>query len=119
MPSREQRDHQKDMEQEQRETLNAFIGEQVIHVLGEPSGFYKIHVRRLWQDRFRVNILVGGNATIVTRAATLTSASTRRLPAASASKPTRNRFVVPPSDGWPANRLKAELPAPETGIQTQ
>ena len=50
---------QKDMEKHQRETLHALIGEQVIHTLGKPGDLLRVQVRRLWEDYFRVNVLVG------------------------------------------------------------
>ena len=45
-----------------RETLNALIGEQVLHALGEPSDLLRVQVRPLWEDTYRVNVLVGVNA---------------------------------------------------------
>lgn len=52
----------KDMEQHKRETLIALVGEQVLHALGEPAGLQKVHVRWLWEDHYRVNILIGKDA---------------------------------------------------------
>ena len=52
----------KDMEQHMREAQNALIGEQVIHTLGTPDGLYNLQVRRLWQDHYRVNVLIGADA---------------------------------------------------------
>ena len=46
-------------EQHKRETLNALIGEQVIHTLGVPDGLHNVQVRRLWKDHYRVNVLIG------------------------------------------------------------
>jgi hypothetical protein len=56
----------KDMERHQREALNALIGEQVIHTLGEPGGLHKVQVRRLWEDHYRVNVLIGADAASAT-----------------------------------------------------
>ncbi len=44
------------------ERLTRLIGRQVIQTLGEPRGFQQVQVRRLWDDCFRVNVLVGGDA---------------------------------------------------------
>jgi hypothetical protein len=37
----------------------AEIGAQVMHVLGRPSNLQKVQVRHLWDDCYRVNVLVG------------------------------------------------------------
>lgn len=50
-----------DLEQHKREVLNALVGEQVIHTLGEPDSLYKVQVCRLWKDHYRVNIFIGGD----------------------------------------------------------
>jgi hypothetical protein len=50
------------MEQHKREMLNALIGEQVIHTLGQPGDLLKVQVRLLWENRYRVNVLTGGDA---------------------------------------------------------
>lgn len=44
------------------DALDALIGEQVIHSLGEPNGLQRVQVRHLWSDHYRVNVLVGGDA---------------------------------------------------------
>jgi hypothetical protein len=51
------------MEQHKRETLHTLIGEQVIHSLGEPGDLFQLQVRRLWEDYFRVNVLIGRDIT--------------------------------------------------------
>ena len=63
MPTTEQHKQDKDLEQHQRETQNALIGEHVIHTLGEPDGLHKVDVRPLWGDHYRVNVLIGKDAT--------------------------------------------------------
>jgi hypothetical protein len=49
-----------------RDRLNAVIGDHVIHALGRPGDHYRVQVRRLWADRYRVNVLVGGDITTTT-----------------------------------------------------
>ena len=49
-------------ERETCECRNTLIGEQVIHRLGQPDGLQRVQVRPLWQDHYRVNVLVGANA---------------------------------------------------------
>jgi hypothetical protein len=58
----QQREQHKDLEQHRRETQKALIREQVIHALGEPAGLHKVQVQRLWEDHYRVNVLVGPDA---------------------------------------------------------
>ena len=47
--------------QEQREQ-NAVVGTRVLHTLGQPRDLHRVQVRRLWEQYFRVNIFVGGDA---------------------------------------------------------
>ena len=62
MPKTEQHEQNKDLEQRQHETKNVLIGEQVIRTLGEPGGLHNVQVRRLWEDRYRVNVFIGEDA---------------------------------------------------------
>jgi hypothetical protein len=48
-----------DPKREERELLNSVVGEQVMHRLGAPHNLIQVQVRRLWQDRYRVNVFVG------------------------------------------------------------
>ena len=63
MPSAQEREQHREMEQHQRETLNAVIGEQVINILGEPGNLLQTQVRLLWNNSYRVNLLVGADVT--------------------------------------------------------
>ncbi|HLJ93299.1 MAG TPA: hypothetical protein VKU02_08925 [Gemmataceae bacterium] len=40
----------------------AVIAHGVINALGQPGNLHRVQVRPLWQDHFRVNVLVGGDA---------------------------------------------------------
>jgi hypothetical protein len=42
-----------------RQALHAIIGEQVMHLLGRPSDFFRIKVNTLWEHRYRVNVITG------------------------------------------------------------
>ena len=42
--------------------LNALVGEQVLHALGEPRNLLKVQVRPLWDGNYRVNVFVGADA---------------------------------------------------------
>jgi hypothetical protein len=52
-------------EQQVQNSLNAVVGEQVMHALGRPPDLYAVQVKRLWLDNLRVNILLGADATSV------------------------------------------------------
>jgi hypothetical protein len=59
MAIKEQGDKHNEIEQHQREKLNTLIGEQVIHLLGKPVNLLKVQVRSLWDNNFRVNVVIG------------------------------------------------------------
>lgn len=50
------------VESHKLEMLNALIGQQVLHALGEPRNLLKVQVRPLWDGKYRVNIFVGADA---------------------------------------------------------
>ena len=50
------------MEKHKRETLDNLIREQVIHALGTPTDLRNVQVRKVWDDHYRVNVIVGVNA---------------------------------------------------------
>jgi hypothetical protein len=41
---------------------NALIGGHVLRILGQPPALYRLEVRRLWDDYYRVNVFVGPDA---------------------------------------------------------
>jgi hypothetical protein len=62
MPVTQQHKQHEDPEQHKRAMLNALIGEQVIHILGQPDDLLQMQVRLLWQNHYRVNVLIGADA---------------------------------------------------------
>jgi len=50
------------MKREEREAIDKWISEQVIHALGRPTDLRDVQVRKVWDDHYRVNIIVGANA---------------------------------------------------------
>src|SRR4051794_7719494 len=58
----QEREQSEGLERHKRETLNALVGEQVLHALGEPSDLLKVQVRALWEATYRVNVFVGVDA---------------------------------------------------------
>ncbi len=65
MQAKSQTENDADGEKRVDLQLSATIGEQVLHTLGKPVGFHRIQVRRLWGDRFRVNVFIGADAASV------------------------------------------------------
>jgi hypothetical protein len=59
MATQQQDKQQKAQEQEARQLLATAIGKRVIHTLGLPRDLHLVQVRHLWEDRYRVNVLVG------------------------------------------------------------
>ena len=41
------------------ESRHVLISKHVIHALGGPRNLHRLQVRHLWEDHYRVNILVG------------------------------------------------------------
>jgi len=63
MPAAPQSERHNSSEQQQRQTLNAVIRKHVMHGLGEPADLLTVQVRRLWENWYRVNVLIGKDAT--------------------------------------------------------
>jgi hypothetical protein len=61
MPLATEHEHRDNLEQ--KELLRTLIGEQVMHVLGEPAAFLQVQVRSLWANHYRVNVFTGENLT--------------------------------------------------------
>src|SRR5437879_9298519 len=59
----EQQEQHERMGVHEREALCALIGERILHILGEPSNLCRLHVRPLWKDHYRVNVVVGADVT--------------------------------------------------------
>ncbi len=52
-------------EKSERQQRNVRIGQHVMRGLGQPGNLQLVQVRQLWEDRYRVNILVGVDAASV------------------------------------------------------
>ena len=62
MPTKEQDKQQKDLAKEAQRQRSAFIVGQLMHALGRPAALFRVEVRPLWEDHYRVNVLVGADA---------------------------------------------------------
>lgn len=66
MSSQTQKKRPKDQEAQEYQQLNAHVGKQVMDTLGQPRNLLGVQVRPLWEDHYRVNVLVGADSTSVT-----------------------------------------------------
>ncbi len=64
-PTKQQDKQEKEQRKQERHLLNAVIGKHVMHTLGEPGELRTVQVRPLWDDHYRVNVLVGPDAASV------------------------------------------------------
>jgi hypothetical protein len=62
MPAEQQSKRPADQGKQERQRLDAAIGKHVLHALGQPDDLHRVQVRRLWDDHYRVNVLVGVDA---------------------------------------------------------
>jgi hypothetical protein len=51
-------------EKQERRRLDDLIGRRVMLSLGQPGDLRGVQVRWLWEDRYRVNVVVGADACI-------------------------------------------------------
>jgi len=65
MTTNQQEKPPKEPEKREGPGLDAAISKHVMHTLGQPGDLYKLQVRRLWQDRYRVNVLTGPDASSI------------------------------------------------------
>jgi hypothetical protein len=65
MPTKQQAGRGEGNEPGADQQRTATIGSLVLSVLGEPAGLHRVQVRRLWDDHYRVNVLVGADASSV------------------------------------------------------
>jgi len=47
---------------QERQHLTALIGKHVMSALGQPGALHRVQVHPLWDDHYRVNIFLGGDA---------------------------------------------------------
>ena len=62
MATTKQDDQAKNRDHHKREALSALIGEQIIHTLGQPRDLFRVWVRPLWDNNYRVNVFTGADA---------------------------------------------------------
>jgi predicted NBD/HSP70 family sugar kinase len=62
MPTKQQEKQPADQEHLQASKRTAVLANHVIHALGQPGDLHRVQVRPLWEDHYRVNVLVGVDA---------------------------------------------------------
>jgi hypothetical protein len=62
MTTAEQPEQPKNLTEPKGKPVDALIGAQIVHILGRPADLHKVQIRRLWENYYRVNILVGSDA---------------------------------------------------------
>ena len=66
MSTQQQHGQPADLDKQEHQQRKAEIAKHVLVTLGQPDNLYHVQVRRLWKDHYRVNVLVGPDATSVT-----------------------------------------------------
>ena len=66
MSSQTQKKRSKEQEAQEYQEVNALVGKQVMDTLGRPRNLHGVQVRQLWEDHYRVNVLVGTDSTSIT-----------------------------------------------------
>ena len=59
MPTKQHEQPQTNPENQPPDKRAAVIADSVLHALGQPGHLYRVQVRPLWLDHYRVNVLVG------------------------------------------------------------
>jgi hypothetical protein len=62
MPIKQQDKRDTGREDEGHRQRSALIGGHVLRALGQPGALHRVQVRQLWEDHYRVNVLVGPDA---------------------------------------------------------
>lgn len=62
MPTKQQATQATDPEPLPPRQQAAVIANYVVQALGQPSDLHRVQVRPLWEDHYRVNVLIGGDA---------------------------------------------------------
>jgi len=62
MPTKEQEKQDAGQAPAERQRRDSLIGKGVLAVLGHPRELHRLYVRQLWEDRYRVNIVIGEDA---------------------------------------------------------
>ena len=62
MATKHQEEQDAEGQKKGRQQLQAIIGDKVIDGLGQPNNLHLVQVRKLWDDRYRVNVFTGADA---------------------------------------------------------
>ena len=62
MSTKQQKQQSTDQEEQRFSQRAAIIADYVMDALGRPGDLHRVQVRGLWQDHYRVNVLIGVDA---------------------------------------------------------
>jgi hypothetical protein len=65
MPTKQQAQSPRHPEKHENQQRHAVIANHVLNTLGRPGDLHKVQVQPLWDDHYRVNVLVGVDAAAV------------------------------------------------------
>lgn len=63
MPEKQEQERDKELKQQQAAIRNERIVKQVMDTIGPAIDLREVRVRRLWADRYRVNVFLGTDVT--------------------------------------------------------
>ena len=61
MSTQKEDKQQRALDKEERDRFAAVIRNRVMHTLGQPGDLHLVQVRHLWEDCYRVNVIVGAD----------------------------------------------------------
>jgi hypothetical protein len=61
MSTQNENKQQRALDKEERDRFAAVIRNRVMHTLGQPGDLHLVQVRHLWEDCYRVNVIVGAD----------------------------------------------------------
>jgi hypothetical protein len=62
MSTQNENKQQRALDKEERDRFAAVIRNRVMHTLGQPGDLHLVQVRHLWEDCYRVNVIVGADS---------------------------------------------------------
>jgi hypothetical protein len=62
MTTKQKREQPEEVDRPADKSRDVLIGQQVMDVLGEPDGLFRVQICHLWESSYRVNIFVGPNS---------------------------------------------------------
>jgi hypothetical protein len=61
LPEQSPAEHNHESERQKRGLMEAIVRNHVLSALGQPVGNYRVQVKAVWDDNYRVNVFVGAD----------------------------------------------------------